>query len=57
MSVQQAQSVFISMKFPLARQQKESVGIRLIQQHIDESEEMHKDESFFSCMFDECLYD
>lgn len=47
----------ISVKFPQARLQSESVGIRLIQQDIYESEEVQTDESFFSCMFDECLYD
>lgn len=45
------------MRFPLARLQNESVGIRLIQQHIYESEEVQTDESFFPCMSDECLYD
>lgn len=53
MLIHHMQSVFcfkcnIEPKFPLARLQSESVGIRLIQQHIYESEEVQTDERFVS---------
>lgn len=46
----------ISLKFPPARLQNESVGITLIQQHIYESEEAQTDESFFPvCLMNVCM--
>lgn len=46
----------MSLKFPLARLQNESVGIRLVLQHIYESEEVQTDESFFPvCLTNVCM--